>query len=193
MLSLFLVYKYETRNIMSLEEKIAMKNTVETSEKFLKEYHEKLMQEEIIEKKAKEIVEYMNSEEYKERELAREKKERISSMVGKEISGYQEVIFEISFYSDLNCENGFGSINALGEPLSEGMVASNRLAFGTQILLEGYGLKTVKDRGSEKYFYSYSKLDVFVPRNQGESEDSYYSRVNSMGRKNVVGYIVEVS
>ena len=114
----------------------------------------------------------------------------LRSITGIDLIGYSKVTFEVSFYSDLNCENGFGNITATGKTLEDGMIANNFLEFGTKIYIEGLGLKTVEDRGSKKYFNAINKIDVFVPRINGESDSEYYKRVNSLGRKNIDGYIL---
>lgn len=149
------------------------------------DYQKKLEMDAKIEAKKKEIVDFMNSEEYKEREYIRELKEKH----GIESDNYQIMHMELSYYSDLNCENGYGNITATGEVLTAGMVANNDLSFGTNVYFEGHGMKVVKDRGSEKYFDAVNKFDVFVPRNAGESDDAYYRRVNNMGRVVVKGII----
>ena len=114
----------------------------------------------------------------------------LTGITGIDLIGYSEITFEVSFYSDLNCENGFGNITATGKTLEGGMIANNFLEFGTKIYIEGLGLKTVEDRGSKKYFNAINKIDVFVPRINGESDSEYYKRVNSLGRKNIDGYIL---
>lgn len=149
------------------------------------DYQKKLEMDAKIEAKKKEIADFMNSEEYKEREYIRELKEKH----GIESDNYQIMHMELSYYSDLNCENGYGNITATGEVLTAGMVANNDLSFGTNVYFEGHGMKVVKDRGSEKYFDAVNKFDVFVPRNAGESDDAYYRRVNNMGRVVVKGII----
>ena len=102
----------------------------------------------------------------------------------------KEVTFHISFYTSLACENGgYANMTASGKKLADGMVANNQLPFGTKIYVEGYGLKTVEDRGSSKYFTDETKIDIFVPRQKGESDTEYRKRVNAMGRKNIKGYI----
>ena len=103
---------------------------------------------------------------------------------------YEEHTFEITFYTDLNCENGFGNLAATGEVLEDGMIANNFLDFGTNVYIEGYGLKTVKDRGSKKYFKTVDNVDIFIPRNYGEGDEEYYRRVNDMGRRKVKGYVL---
>ncbi len=114
----------------------------------------------------------------------------LRNITGLDVTGYIKYTFELSFYSDLNCENGFGNITATGKTLEDGMIANNFLDFGTKVYIEGLGLKTVEDRGSKKYFNTINKIDVFVPRNYGESDREYYKRVNNLGRKNVDGYIL---
>lgn len=102
----------------------------------------------------------------------------------------KEVTFHISFYTDLACENGgWANLTASGKTLADGMVANNQLPFGTKIYVEGYGLKTVEDRGSSKYFTDETKIDIYVPRKNGESDTEYRERVKAMGRKDIKGYI----
>lgn len=96
--------------------------------------------------------------------------------------------FSITFYTDLPEENGGNVYTASGERLSAGMVASNVYSLGTRIYLEGYGTVRVADRGGSS-FNSSSRLDLFVPRLPGESNARYKSRVNSMGRVTVRGYV----
>lgn len=143
--------------------------------------------ENLVETERKKIADYLGSDEYK----AREFKRSLEAKTGMKLSGYTPVTFNLSFYSDLNCENGYGNLTASGKRLSPGMIANNFLPFGTKVYLDGYGVKTVEDVGSKKYFYNVSKVDVFVPRHYGESVDAYYRRVNNMGRRTVTGYILK--
>ena len=71
-----------------------------------------------------------------------------------------------------------------------GVVASNVYSFYTRIYLEGYGTMTVLDRGGSD-FNSQNRLDVFIPRNSGESNTQYYNRVNAMGRPTTQGYVIK--
>ena len=96
--------------------------------------------------------------------------------------------FTLTFYTDLPSENGGYTITATGEKLRSGMVASNYHAIGTEIHLSGWGTYTVKDRGGSN-FNSSNRLDVFIPRKNGESNASYLKRVNKMGIKTVKGYV----
>ncbi|MFB0917849.1 MAG: G5 domain-containing protein [Clostridiaceae bacterium] len=98
------------------------------------------------------------------------------------------VNFTLSFYTDLPEENGGYSVTAMGDPLRYGCVASNVYPLGTKIYLEGWGSFFVGDRGGSD-FYSGNRLDVFIPRNGGESNSQYRSRVLSMGKPTVGGYI----
>ena len=113
-----------------------------------------------------------------------EKVNEIREATGLNVIGFEKHTFELSFYSDLNCENGYGNLTASGKTLSDGMIANNYLDFGTNVYIDGYGLKVVEDRGSYKYFNAVNKADVFVSRIEGESDSEYYKRVNMLGRKN---------
>lgn len=103
--------------------------------------------------------------------------------------GLSKETFVLTFYSSLNCENGYGAITCNGENLSQGMVANNVLPQGTKIHLENYGVVTVADRGGNNFNNKY-RLDVFVPKNEEESDYEYLNRVNNMGRIRVKGHIV---
>ena len=129
-------------------------------------------------------------EEVEESDPIVDKVNELRDITGVNLIGYSKITFEVSFYSDLNCENGFGNITATGKTLGDGMIANNFLEFGTKVYIEGLGLKTVEDRGSKKYFNAIDKVDVFVPRINGESDSEYYKRVNNLGRKNIDGYIL---
>ena len=129
-------------------------------------------------------------EEVEESDPIVDKVNELRDITGVDLIGYSKITFEVSFYSDLNCENGFGNITATGKTLGDGMIANNFLEFGTKVYIEGLGLKTVEDRGSKKYFNAIDKVDVFVPRINGESDSEYYKRVNNLGRKNIDGYIL---
>ncbi|WP_252241519.1 hypothetical protein [Clostridium sp. ZBS18] len=99
--------------------------------------------------------------------------------------------FELTFYTSLNCENSIhGAVNCHGQKLSRGTVANNSIPQFTQIYLEEYGEVTVSDKGSSKFFNNDYHLDMYVPRNNGESDSNYIKRVNNMGRKTVKGYVV---
>ena len=71
------------------------------------------------------------------------------------------------------------------------MVANNNLPLGTKIYVKGHGVKTVEDRGSQKHFAELNRIDIFVPRREGETDEAYYKRVNNLGRKKLKGYIFE--
>ncbi len=102
--------------------------------------------------------------------------------------------FDLTFYTSLPVENGGYTSMACGGKIANVKeiiyVANNVYPCGTQIYLEGYGVMTVKDRGG-KSFDSKTRLDVLIPRNQGESDNNYFKRVNNKGRQKAKGYIVK--
>lgn len=156
---------------IKLESK-AKKKKFKNFDIFFKEFDKKRQLQEEKERKKK--------EELRLKELHRKQ----------ENEKYQEQIFELTFYSSLNCENGYGAITCEGKPLKEGMVANNRIPLGTKIKLDDYGLVEVRDKGG-KYFNNTYRLDVFVPRKDGESNSQYYKRIQKMGRVKVKGYIIK--
>lgn len=93
----------------------------------------------------------------------------------------------LTFYGDFAHENGgYTGIDAQGNKLVAGTVASNVYSFGTQFELNGQ-VFTVRDRGG-KNFNSSNRLDVFVPRKSGESNSAYAKRIRNYGRKTVTMY-----
>ena len=141
-----------------------------------------------IQNKINEIVEYKNSKEYKLREETREWR----LPLGITVDQLQPITMEISYYSDLAIENSkYGNITATGKVLKDGMIANNHLDFGTNVYIEGEGMKVVEDRGNSKYFSTVAACDVFVPRKPGENNAEYFSRVNAKGRHYKQSYIIK--
>lgn len=102
---------------------------------------------------------------------------------------FQEFI--LTFYTSLNSENSSaGAVTCQNKPLSRGGVANNVIPQNTKIYLEGYGQVVVNDKGSDKYFGESNRLDVFIEREQGESDKQYFRRVNNYGVQKVQGYIL---
>jgi 3D (Asp-Asp-Asp) domain-containing protein len=141
----------------------------------------------MIEDKKKEIATYLSSDKYKLKSKIINLSEKLSVKINQIIP----IEIEISFYSSLPCENGiYGLKTASGINLNEQTVANNFFPFFTQIYIEGYGLKEVHDTGSPKYFDTKYKFDVYIPKNQNETNSQYYKRVNNMGRKTVQAYLI---
>lgn len=105
-------------------------------------------------------------------------------------SGDNNLTFNLSFYTDLPEHNGGWTITATGDKLTYGVVANNVWPLHTKIYLEGYGTMTVKDRGGASFYNRY-RLDVFIPRKSGESNQQYTARIWSLGRKTVKGRIIK--
>ena len=99
--------------------------------------------------------------------------------------------FILTYYTSLNSENGYGAITSQGKRLSRGGCANNIIPQNTKIYLENYGQVTVNDKGSNKHFAVDTRLDVFIEREQGESEYEYKVRVLKLGKQVVKGYIVK--
>lgn len=103
--------------------------------------------------------------------------------------GYETDIV-LTFYTSLAEENGgYIGINCIGKKLIPGMVANNVLPLGTEIYTNEFGTLTVSDRGGNN-FDTIHRLDVYIPRNNGESDSGYMKRVNDMGKVKVKGCIV---
>lgn len=116
--------------------------------------------------------------------------DKLNKKHNKNIVYLEPIELQVSYYTDLNCENGFGSINCKGKRLQDGMIANNIMELGTQIYIPELGLKTVEDRGSKKYFDRIDAIDVFIPRQFGETDRQYYKRVNNLGIHKATGYII---
>lgn len=119
-------------------------------------------------------------------------RERLEALRRAEEEKYITKTFIVTFYTSLNCENGYGSVNSRGEELCEGMVASNVYPIGTEIDLGSMGKVIVSDRGG-KDFNNSDRLDMLISRNYGESDSHYYRRVNKMGKRVVTGKILKSS
>lgn len=142
--------------------------TIESKEKI--ESEAKAKQEE--ERKAKE-------------QKAKEEAER-KAKAEAEKKKYKEVEANISFYTNLPSENGGYSVTSQGHKHKSTTIAAPKdIAFGTKIDCGEYGVKIIDDRGGAITYDSKGrmKLDVFVPRQSGESDSAYKQRVNNMGRK----------
>jgi 3D (Asp-Asp-Asp) domain-containing protein len=100
--------------------------------------------------------------------------------------------FILTFYTSLISENSSaGPVTCQNKPLVPGGVANNVIPQNTKIYLEGYGEVIVNDKGSDKYFGVDNRLDVYIPREPGESDRQYLRRVNNLGVQKVQGYIIK--
>lgn len=113
---------------------------------------------------------------------------------------YIEIECELSYYTTLNCENGYGAIDAQGNKLKFGTIAVPRsIALGTEFSFDVFeGVRfTGADRGSKKHIRitddGIYRMDVCIERNKGETDAQYWNRVNNMGKTKTKGkmYIKE--
>lgn len=110
----------------------------------------------------------------------------ISNSKSKSIGG-APITLKLSFYGDFAHENGgYAGMDAQGNKLVSGTIASNVYPFGTKFSFNGQTF-TVRDRGGS-HFDDPNRLDVFVPRNPGESDSAYSARISNYGRKTITGY-----
>ena len=120
----------------------------------------------------------------KEMQIKRQREEK------KKKPEYKE--FTLTFYTSLESENSSaGAVTCQNKPLSPGGVANNVIPQNTNLYLEGYGKVVVNDKGSDKYFGVDNRLDVYIPREPGESDRQYSRRVNNYGIQKVQGYIIK--
>lgn len=142
-----------------------------------------------LEKKYKDSqkeLDYYKSDEYVESI----KLSKISNATGLEVKDYYKQDFKFTYYTALASENGGYTVTCNGEPLRDGIVASNYYPQGTKLYIGGR-VYTVADRGSSR-FNSPNRLDVFVGRQGGESDGEYFRRVNNMGTKNIEGFVLDI-
>ena len=79
-------------------------------------------------------------------------------VTGEKIIDVTEIEATLTFYTSLNCENGYGPITCTGAKLQEGIVANNMDSLGTSIHFENFGTYTVADRGGDN-FNTYTNFD----------------------------------
>ncbi len=115
-----------------------------------------------------------------------------------EVQNKTPIDIELTFYTGLVCENTIhGAVDAIGNDLEYGTIAIPRdFEIGTQFEIDGYdGVFTGTDRGSVHHIKVKDdgtiRLDMFIPRNDGESDNAWWARVNAMGRVNTKGYIIK--
>ena len=115
-----------------------------------------------------------------------------SNVTGETVVKVTKINAKLSFYTDLDCENyeGCNGITASGVKLYDGVVANNMYKMGTTVYFKGYGEYKILDRGG-KGLSTYYNFDMYIPRNYGESDKTYHSRVNNMGIRKTTGYILE--
>lgn len=100
--------------------------------------------------------------------------------------------FVVSYYGATYNECGNNHfITASGVPVQAGHIAAPKeIPFGSKVILNGTEY-VVADRGNPKYICILDdgsiKIDVFVPRLNGESTKDYETRINNMGIDKVVG------
>lgn len=102
--------------------------------------------------------------------------------------GYTKMTWTFTFYTNLPVENGGYTVTAMGTKLRYGVLASNYWPLRSQVILPDWGNFIIEDRGGSN-FYSKYRLDMLIPRNSGESDYQYLSRVNNMGVRSISGYI----
>ncbi len=102
--------------------------------------------------------------------------------------GYTQMTWNFSFYTNLPSENGGYTTTAMGTTLRYGVLSSNYWPLRSQVILPNWGNFTVEDRGGKDFDSKY-RFDMLIPRNSGESDYQYLTRVNNMGIKSITGYI----
>lgn len=177
--------KYDSKT-----EKEIHRTQMETFYKSIDTYKKQYEMSKKINDKIKEISEFKNSKEYKDREVHVKLLNDLRNKTGIDIDDVKEVDFELTYYTNLPSENGGYTVTCTGKPLSGDIVANNIIPQQSKIVL-GDRLVTVADKGAESIFSVEDRLDVLAPRLNGESDESYLNRVNNLGRVEIKGYILK--
>lgn len=154
----------------------------------IKEEEARLQQALLEEAQRLQAIKEQEAKEEAERIKAEESKAKAKSTASR--GGGRQVTFELTFYTSLPSENGGFSKMANGKSVTSATnaIASNYYKLGTTISLTGLGTYVVQDRGGSS-FNSSTRLDVLIPRRNGEGDSAYKTRVRNMGRVKVVGYV----
>jgi len=142
-------------------------------------------------KKAQEAQKALEAKKAQEAKLAKSRSVQ-TPVSNTESAGKISVNIVATFYSALGEENGgYAGINALGGKLKQGSLAVPKdIPLGSKFYIEGYGNFVADDRGGaiKRIDSNTIKVDIFVPRNGGESDDAYRRRVDNMGRVKTTGW-----
>ncbi len=121
-----------------------------------------------------------------------------------------EVEFEVTFYCGTNTSNEGGKKGAHENLLVWGNIASNYWSglfylggnkwsnsgsgrkLGTKIYLKGVGTFTIEDRGGDE-FNNKNRIDIFIPKKDGETNSQWENRTNSYGRIKIKGKVLPES
>lgn len=118
----------------------------------------------------------------------------------------EEVEIELSFYCGLNRGSEGGALSAASKPLVYGNLANNYYtgwssatgkatnngySLGTNVYIKDVGLFTIEDRGGDSDFNTPGRMDLYVARKEGESDDDWYKRTNSYGHVKVKAKIIK--
>lgn len=169
------------------EDKLRCEEKIETSKSINQKNFDRFI------KIAKDSKIKMNKEQQAKEQQLLFKNQKLKDNKSLSRGGSEEydMTFELTFYTGLKRENSeLGAIGSRNNKLFDGCVSNNVLNYGTKIKLQGWGYVEVLDCGSDE-FDSPHRLDIFVPRIDGESDRQYYRRVQSMGRVKVLGKIIE--
>ena len=150
---------------------------------FQAKVHRDIKSRKLIKQKVNERIDRIEERHRQEEEKKRkEKEEKLNHRRN----------FIVTYYGATYNECGNNHfITASGVPVEEGHIAVPRsIPFGSKIILEGKEY-IATDTGNPKYICELSdgtlRVDVFIERQQGESDYQYEKRVNNMGAKKIVG------
>ena len=103
----------------------------------------------------------------------------------------------VTYYGNTasQCGNDKG-VMANGEIVHYGSIAvPQSIPLGSKIIMDKSGREFIaKDRGNSKYICelgeNYYRVDIFIPRNEGESISTYEKRVRAMGTDDVTARLI---
>ena len=149
---------------------------------FQAKIHRDIKSRELIKQKVNERIDRIEERHRLEEKKRKEEEEKLNHRRN----------FIVTYYGATYNECGNNHfITASGVPVEEGHIAVPRsIPFGSKIILEGKEY-IATDTGNPKYICELSdgtlRVDVFIERQQGESDYQYEKRVNNMGAKKIVG------
>ena len=163
---------------------VFMENVKDSEIKRLEEIRIAKVKKEEALKQEKLLIAKKKAEDKEKARLLAIEKNNMSMSRGGDLGDY-DTTFNITYYTSL-----YGFTMSSGKRVFEGACASNTLPNGSRVKLEGMGEFTILDCGGSDLNAS-NRLDIFIGRNQGESNSQYRNRVLRLGRTYVKGKVIK--
>lgn len=145
----------------------------------------------------KQLKEYLKEQEKIRLEEIRLKELEVEKRKNEESKEGIPVRLLVTYYGNTTsqCGNSKG-IMANGDTVHYGSIAvPYSIPLGSKIIMDKSGREFIaKDRGNSKYICelgeNYYRVDIFIPKNEGESISAYEDRVRVMGTDDVTAKII---